>query len=116
MQEMSKAVPGWDMIALALPRLLLPDDCFQWIVRMARDLDLPGAILGWIDILDVFIVVDHIFRLTLTDSQPQDLESVERNHILSVYFRTGRNVKRTAEILGVNRTTVYNKLKRYGFK
>ena len=42
------------------------------------------------------------------------LADVERRHIDAVLGRTGWNITRTAELLGVDRATVYNKIKRYG--
>src|SRR5581483_3130702 len=41
------------------------------------------------------------------------LEEVERLHIQHVFAATGRNLSRTAEILGVTRTTLYSKLRKY---
>jgi DNA-binding NtrC family response regulator len=44
------------------------------------------------------------------------LADVERRHIADVLERTGWNVSRTAELLEVDRATVYNKIKRYGLQ
>jgi DNA-binding NtrC family response regulator len=44
------------------------------------------------------------------------LADVERRHIAEVLERTGWNVSRTAEVLEVDRATVYNKIKRYGLE
>jgi two-component system, NtrC family, response regulator HydG len=44
------------------------------------------------------------------------LADVERQHVAAVLQRTGWNVSRTAEILGVDRVTVYNKIKKYGLE
>jgi DNA-binding NtrC family response regulator len=41
------------------------------------------------------------------------LEELERLHIQQVFAATGKNLSRTAEILGVTRTTLYNKLRKY---
>jgi len=46
----------------------------------------------------------------------QSLEEVERDHIAAVLAGTGGNVTRTAEILQVDRVTVYNKIKKYGLR
>ncbi len=43
----------------------------------------------------------------------RSLQEVEKRHILSVLRETGGNKKKTAEILGVDRSTLYAKLKRY---
>jgi transcriptional regulator of acetoin/glycerol metabolism len=37
----------------------------------------------------------------------------EKEHILSVLERCGWNRSKAADMLGVNRTTLYNKMKKY---
>jgi DNA-binding NtrC family response regulator len=44
------------------------------------------------------------------------LEDLEKDYIAFVLGQAGHNLKRTAEVLGVSRTTLYNKLTRYGLK
>ncbi len=44
------------------------------------------------------------------------LEEVERLHIQKVLKETGGNVTRTASLLGIDRVTLYNKLKKYGIQ
>jgi DNA-binding NtrC family response regulator len=44
------------------------------------------------------------------------LEELERLHIQQVFAATGQNLSRTADILGVTRTTLYNKLRKYGLE
>jgi two-component system, NtrC family, response regulator HydG len=46
----------------------------------------------------------------------QSLEDVERQHIAAVLASTDGNVTRAAEILRVDRVTVYNKIKKYGLR
>jgi two-component system, NtrC family, response regulator HydG len=46
----------------------------------------------------------------------ESLADVERRHVAEVLERTGWNVSRTAEVLAVDRATVYNKIKRYGLE
>jgi DNA-binding NtrC family response regulator len=41
------------------------------------------------------------------------LEEVERLHIERILAATGNNLSRGAEILGVTRSTLYNKMRRY---
>jgi DNA-binding NtrC family response regulator len=45
--------------------------------------------------------------------QAVPLEQVERQHIEAVLAGTGGNKNRAAQILGIDRTTLYNKLKKY---
>jgi two-component system, NtrC family, response regulator HydG len=46
---------------------------------------------------------------------PRTLEEAERAHILQVIEECGGNQTRAAEALGVDRVTLHNKLKRYGW-
>ncbi|MDQ1334874.1 MAG: hypothetical protein QG552_1824 [Thermodesulfobacteriota bacterium] len=43
----------------------------------------------------------------------QSLKGVEREHIVHILDRNGWNISRSAEILGIDRTTLYHKIKRY---
>jgi Nif-specific regulatory protein len=45
---------------------------------------------------------------------PTSLAAVERTHIVRVLEHTGGNKKRAAEILGIERCTLYSKIKSYG--
>lgn len=47
---------------------------------------------------------------------PRDLTSVTREHFLSTLESTGGNKKKTAEILGVSRPTVYRLIEKFGVK
>jgi transcriptional regulator with GAF, ATPase, and Fis domain len=49
-----------------------------------------------------------------TPWQPMTLEEIEKEHIERVLAHTGGNKKRAAEILGIERCTLYAKLKGYG--
>ncbi len=46
----------------------------------------------------------------------QSLADIEKRHIAAVLERTGGNITQTAEILKVDRVTVYNKMKKYGLR
>jgi DNA-binding NtrC family response regulator len=46
-------------------------------------------------------------------SDPRTLEELERQHVLRVLSETGGNYSRAAEILGIDRRTLYRKLERY---
>ncbi len=59
------------------------------------------------------------FPFQLHPAAPQggrSLEDVERAHIERVLEETSWNLSRTSRILGIDRTTLYNKLKRWGLK
>jgi DNA-binding NtrC family response regulator len=44
------------------------------------------------------------------------LADVEKAHVAAVLERTGWNVTKAAEILGIDRVTVYNKMRKYGLQ
>ena len=46
----------------------------------------------------------------------ESLADMERRHIAAVLERTGGNIKRAAEILKIDRVTVYGKIKKYGLR
>jgi transcriptional regulator with PAS, ATPase and Fis domain len=46
----------------------------------------------------------------------ESLAEMEKRHIAAVLERAGGNVTRAAEILKVDRVTVYNKIKKYGLR
>jgi transcriptional regulator of acetoin/glycerol metabolism len=57
----------------------------------------------------------------LSNGQPgapaaRALAEVERQHIKRVLDESGWNVHRAARLLGIDRVTLYNKIKKYGFK
>ena len=41
------------------------------------------------------------------------LEEMERQHIARVLAAEGGNISATAAVLGINRTTLYHKIKKY---
>jgi len=48
--------------------------------------------------------------------QGQSLEAMERAHIKNVLEEMGWNITRTAEVLGIDRATLYNKIQKYGLR
>ncbi|MCL6565761.1 MAG: sigma-54 dependent transcriptional regulator [Acidobacteriia bacterium] len=61
-------------------------------------------------------VQDFTLKLQGSEREPQTLEEVERAHILKVLEECGGNQTRAAQILDIDRVTLHNKLKRYGWK
>ncbi|MEO0129553.1 MAG: helix-turn-helix domain-containing protein [candidate division WOR-3 bacterium] len=41
---------------------------------------------------------------------------MEKEHILNVLRIYNWNIKKTAQVLGINRVTLYNKMEKYGLK
>jgi len=50
------------------------------------------------------------------DAPPLSLAELEKRHIASVLEQTGWNITRTAEVLEIDRVTVYNKIKKYALR
>jgi len=50
-----------------------------------------------------------------TPTEEKTIEAVTRNHILSVLEETKGNISKAANILGIRRMTLYNKLKKYNY-
>jgi DNA-binding NtrC family response regulator len=50
--------------------------------------------------------------------KPEDasLEALERAHIIEILEQTKWNITRSAQILGIDRVTLYNKIKKYGLR
>ncbi len=60
---------------------------------------------------------DFPFQLSKTPQRAGNtLEEVERAHVERVLVETDWNLSRAARVLDIDRTTLYNKLKRYGLK
>ena len=58
---------------------------------------------------------DFLLRPRAAGGEPQTLEEVERVHILQVMEQCGGNQTRAAGVLDIDRVTLHNKLKRYGW-
>jgi len=59
---------------------------------------------------------DFTLKLALPSNGARTLEDAERLHILRVIEECGGNQTRAAEILDIDRVTLHNKLKKYGWK
>jgi len=49
-------------------------------------------------------------------AEADSLAEVEREHIINILDRTGWNITRAAEILKIDRVTLYHKIEKYGLK
>ena len=49
-------------------------------------------------------------------SNGRSLDEVERAHVEHVVKETGGNLSQAARVLHIDRTTLYNKLRKYGFR
>jgi DNA-binding NtrC family response regulator len=59
---------------------------------------------------------DFALRLPVAEHAPRTLEDVEREHILAVLQECKGNQTLAAEVLDIDRVTLHNKLKKYGWK
>ena len=48
--------------------------------------------------------------------QARSLAAMEKDHVARVLRDCGGNVTKAAKVLGIDRATLYNKLKRYGLR
>jgi DNA-binding NtrC family response regulator len=59
---------------------------------------------------------DFALRLPVHTGSPRTLEDIERAHILAVLEDCSGNQTQAAEVLDIDRVTLHNKLKKYGWK
>jgi two-component system response regulator HydG len=60
---------------------------------------------------------DFSFQFQADESKGgKTLDDVERSHIERILRETQHNLSRAARILDIDRTTLYNKLRRYGLR
>ena len=107
---MNRAVPEISPEAL---KLLLH---YEW----------PGNVRELENAVERALVIRRGQRIELGDfpfqmSEParvngRSLEDVEKAHVEHVVKETGGNLSQAARILHIDRTTLYNKLRKYGFR
>ncbi len=105
----------------AAPEVLEAFAKYQW----------PGNVRELKNAVERMVILAHGEELTMADLPPEiagdqvirvqggpgglrPISEVEREHILAVLEQVGGNKKRAAEILAIDRSTLYAKLKQYG--
>jgi DNA-binding NtrC family response regulator len=96
---------------------------------MARLLahDWPGNVRELRNILERGIVLAHgavlrpehlgdLGSVQVTAANPLSLEEMERRHVSSVLRQAGGNVSQAARVLGIDRATLYAKIRKYDLK
>jgi transcriptional regulator with PAS, ATPase and Fis domain len=89
--------------------------------------DWPGNVRELENVIERSVVIGKKRKITPADLPFQDvriprkpiagsLEKVEKDHISEMLRACGWNIARTASLLGINRTTLYKKIKKYGLK
>ena len=58
----------------------------------------------------------HLNESSKISENAVSLEEIEKQHIEKILKDTKGNVTRAAGLLGIDRVTLYNKLKKYGIK
>ncbi|MBD3237459.1 MAG: response regulator [Candidatus Eisenbacteria bacterium] len=96
-------------------------------LHMIRNYDWPGNVRELENAVERAVVVakgdtirsNHLpFSIRESDEtrNPVSLEEVEKHHIRRVLAEYGWNISQAARALEIDRATLYNKIKKYGFK
>jgi two-component system response regulator HydG len=108
-RELGKQIEGLD--EEALQRML--DYPWPGNVRELRSVVERAAILTSARTLPAQHIMVNGSPHTAQDDEPMTLADMERRMILRMLERTGNNRSLTAKLLGINRGTLYNKLRQY---
>ncbi|MGB2764334.1 MAG: sigma-54 dependent transcriptional regulator [Candidatus Aminicenantaceae bacterium] len=95
------------------------------VVKFMLNYSWPGNVRELENMIERCVILSKNKTITLAEV-PQDIihpmpaegktiEGVERNHIINVLEETKGNISKAAEILGIRRMTLYNKLKKYNY-
>ncbi len=109
--QCKRVVEGFDPDVLRIFRH------YRWPgnVRELRNVVERMVILGEEPTLTTDLIPSDIRRAARERSHtPEPLDEVERKHIIHMLRETGGNKKRAAELLGIDRSTLYAKIKRWG--
>ncbi len=97
-------------------------------LRILMQYDWPGNVRELENVIERAMVIARGNAITPEDiqlpslgpsqvpEQDKTLEAVEKAHIQRILNETNWNIQRSAQILGIDRTTLYNKIKKYGLK
>ena len=95
------------------------------VVKFMLNYSWPGNVRELENMIERGVILTKNTAITL-DELPQDIihptpvegktvDAVTRNHIINVLEETKGNISKAAEILGIRRMTLYNKLKKYNY-
>ncbi|HOI31634.1 MAG TPA: sigma-54 dependent transcriptional regulator [Bacteroidales bacterium] len=94
-------------------------------MKRLEDYDFPGNVRELENIIERAIVVGNGKEIKLRDlplgkavtiSKTESLNHLEKQHIAQVLTKYGWNISRAAQALGIDRVTLYNKIKKYDLK
>jgi transcriptional regulator with PAS, ATPase and Fis domain len=86
-------------------------------IRELRSVIVKAAVLSKSNVIDRDDLPSHMVsrsRHTPVQTDPKSLEDLEKEHIMRVLADTGGNQSKAAEILGINRKTLYKKIHKHG--
>ena len=95
------------------------------VVKFMLNYSWPGNVRELENMIERGVILSKNTAITL-DELPQDIihptpgegktvEAVARNHIINVLEETKGNITKAANILGIRRMTLYNKLRKYNY-
>jgi DNA-binding NtrC family response regulator len=85
-------------------------------VRELRSVIVKAMIFAQSQVIEPEDLPSHLLAKKRTvQNRPKSLEDLEKDHIMNVLEETGGNQSKAAEILGINRKTLYKKIHKYQF-
>lgn len=94
-------------------------------LKRLEEYDFPGNVRELENMIERAIVVGNSKEIRLKDlplekdiisSSSESLEDLEKKYIYQILNKYSWNISRSAKVLKVDRVTLYNKIKKYGFK
>jgi DNA-binding NtrC family response regulator len=92
-------------------RLLVSDPLRDDVVELTRTLRAAGHTVSMTDRDDP---ADFVVSDAVAQPAPESLEAAESRHIAAVLHHTGGNRRQAALLLGVARSTLLAKIRKYG--
>jgi DNA-binding NtrC family response regulator len=94
-------------------------------LKRLQEYDFPGNVRELENLIERAIVVGNGKEIRLRDlplskttpaPKTESLNELERQHINQMLSKYGWNISHTAQALGIDRVTLYNKIKKYDLK
>ena len=95
------------------------------VVKRLEEFDFPGNIRELENMIERAIVIGNGKKISLKDlplekniisTAAESLDEQEKSHITLILHKYDWNISRSAKALGVDRVTLYNKIKKYNLK